>query len=189
MQSQLRKLMDLLKNIILVIISPRVGWEEINQATIPTGRVLGSAFYPLLALLAVSSFVPGLYDSTLTLSALLMNAITLFAAYFFTYFISSYLLGGFYPELVKTKGAQERLDDYILYNLILLVLLRIIHNVLPGDFTPVLFLMLYMPWMAYRGVANLGIKEEKSAKFVVIASCLLLLTPFAIELLLGLIIK
>ena len=94
LQSQLRKLMDLLKNIILVIISPRVGWEEINQATIPTGRVLGSAFYPLLALLAVSSFVPGLYDSTLTLSALLMNAITLFAAYFFTYFISSYLLGG-----------------------------------------------------------------------------------------------
>ncbi len=189
MQSQLRKLMDLLKNIILVIISPRVGWEEINQATIPTGRVLSSAFYPLLALLALSAFVPGLYDSTLTLSMLLMDAIILFAAYFFTYFISSYLLGGFYPELVKTKGAHDRLDDYIIYNLIFLVVLRIVHNLLPGDFTPVLFLMLYMPWMAYRGLGNLGIKENKATKFVIIASVLLLLTPFVIEWVLGLIIK
>ena len=79
--------MELLKNIILVIISPRVGWEDVSQSSIPTGKIMANAFLPLLAGLAISAFVPMVYDSTLTLSESLLSAIVQFASYFFTYFI------------------------------------------------------------------------------------------------------
>ena len=117
-----------------------------------------------------------------------MTGIVLFSTYFISYYIIIYLLGGFYPELVKTEGASARLNDYILYNLIFLVLLMILRNLLPSDFTPVLFLMVYLPWMAYRGTDHLFVKKEKVAKFVVISSALLLGLPLVLNALLGLLI-
>ena len=117
-----------------------------------------------------------------------MTGIVLFSTYFISYYIIIYLLGGFYPELVKTEGATARLNDYILYNLIFLVLLMILRKLLPSDFTPVLFLMVYLPWMAYRGTDHLFVKKDKVAKFVVISSVLLLGLPLLLNALLSLLI-
>lgn len=169
--------MNLLKNIILVIIAPRVGWDDINQSSIRTSEILTKAFFPLLSVLAVSAFFPMFYDATITLPVTLKKAIVEFSAYFFTYFISSFLISGFYPDLAKTNAGIARVNDYCLYNLIFLVILNILANVLPIDFTPVYFLMLYLPWMAYRGTEYLGVTKEKQAIFVTVASLLMLLTP------------
>ena len=180
--------MSIWHNIFCVITAPKYGWEVINESNIPTGKVLRSAYLPLLCALALSCFVPMLYDHTITFSTSLMTGIVLFSTYFISYYIIIYLLGGFYPELVKTEGATARLNDYILYNLILLVLLRVLRNLLPSDFTPVLFLMGYLPWMAYRGTDHLFVKKDKVAKFVVISSVLLLGLPLLLEALLSLLI-
>lgn len=180
--------MSIWHNIFCVITAPKYGWEVINESNIPTGKVLRSAYLPLLCALVLSCFVPMLYDHTITFSTSLMTGIVLFSTYFISYYIIIYLLGGFYPELVKTEGATARLNDYILYNLILLVLLRVLRNLLPSDFTPVLFLMVYLPWMAYRGTDHLFVKKDKVAKFVVISSVLLLGLPLLLEALLSLLI-
>jgi len=180
--------MGLFQNIAKLIISPKVGWEDISVTHTPAGRVLAGAYYPLLAALAVSCFVAMLYDRTLTLSTTLMTAIILFSAYFVTYFITDYLLGGFYPELSKTEGSSQRLADFVAYCLIYLVLLVIIGNVLPIDFTPIFFLMIYVVWIVYRGSEFLGIKENKRWKFTLIASAMLLFIPLIIEWFLKLII-
>jgi hypothetical protein len=115
-----------------------------------------------------------------------MTGIVLFSTYFISYYIIIYILSSLYPELVKTEGARARLNDFILYNLIFLVLLQILSKWLPSDFTPVLFLMLYLPWMAYRGTGNLFVKKEKVNRFTVISSALLLGLPILLEFILGL---
>lgn len=180
--------MSIWHNIFCVITSPRYGWEVINESNIPTGKVLHNAYLPLLFLLALSCFVPMLYDKTITFSTSLMTGIVMFSTYFISYYIIIYLLGGFYPELVKTEGATARLNDYTLYNLIFLVLLIILRNLLPSDFTPILFLMAYLPWMAYRGTDHLFVKKNKVARFVVISSVLLLGLPLLLKAILGLFI-
>ncbi|MBR6946983.1 MAG: hypothetical protein IKH53_03425 [Muribaculaceae bacterium] len=180
--------MSIWHNIFCVITAPRYGWEVINESNIPTGKVLRSAYLPLLCVLALSSFVPMLYDHTVSFSTSLMTGIVLFSTFFISYYMIVYLLGGFYPELVKTQGASARLNDYILYNLILLVLLMILRNLLPSDFTPVLFLLVYLPWMAYRGTDHLFVTKDKVAKFVVISSALILGIPIVLKALLGLLI-
>lgn len=180
--------MSIWHNIFCVITSPKYGWEVINESNIPIGKVLRSAYIPLLCVLALSCFVPKIYDNTITFKASLMTGIVLFSAYFISYYIIIYLLGGFYPELVKTEGATARLNDYILYNLIFLVLLSILRKLLPSDFTPVLFLMVYLPWMAYRGTDHLFVKKDKVFKFVLISSVLLLGLPELLKAILSLFI-
>jgi len=180
--------MNIWHNIFCVITAPKYGWELINESNIPLGKVLKSAYIPLLCVLALSCFVPMIYDHTISFTTSLMTGIVMFSTYFISYYIIIYLIGGFYPELVKTEGATARLNDYILYNLIFLVLLIILRNLLPSDFTPVLFLMAYLPWMAYRGTSHLFVKKEKVPKFVVISSALLLGLPIALRAILGLFI-
>ncbi len=180
--------MSIWHNIFCVITAPRYGWEVINDSNIPTGKVMQSAYLPLLCVLALSCFVPMIYDRTITFSESLMTGIVMFSTYFISYYIIIYLLGGFYPELVKTEGATARLNDFVLYNLIFLVLLIILRNLLPSDFTPILFLMAYLPWMAYRGTDHLFVRKDKVAKFVVISSALLLGFPVAFKAILGLFI-
>ena len=99
--------MSIWKNIFCVITSPRYGWEVINDSNIPVGKVMRTAFMPLLIVLALSCFVPMIYDRTLSFSGCLMSGIIHFSAYFISYYIIIYLLGGFYPELVKTFTAQR----------------------------------------------------------------------------------
>ena len=178
--------MNIWHNIFCVITSPKYGWEVINESNIPIGKVLRSAYIPLLCVLALSCFVPNIYDNTITFKESLMQVIVLCSSYFISYHVIVYLLSGFYPELVKTEGATARLNDYILYNLIFLVLLSILRNLLPSDFTPVLFLMVYLPWMAYRGTDHLFVKKDKVPKFVVISSLLLLGLPELLKAILNL---
>jgi len=179
---------ELLKNILSVIVKPHYGWERVSQSASSPGKALTDAYYPLLGVLALACFVPMLYDRTLTLSHCLMAGIIEFSSYFITYFITSYLLEGFYPELAKTDAAKCRLNDFIVYNLIFLVGLKILRYLLPSNFSPVLFLMLYMPWMAFRGVDYLGVRDSKVAKFVTIASALIMGLPLAINCFLSLFI-
>lgn len=169
--------MDLFKNIILVIIAPRVGWDDVNQSSVKTSEIFTKAFFPLLCTLVITSFIPMFYDATITIPATIKKAIVDFSAYFFTYYIAAFLISGFFPELAKTKAGIARVNDFCLYNLIYLIVLNILANVLPIEFTPIYFLMLYLPWIALRGTAHLGVKSDKVAKFVVFASALLILTP------------
>lgn len=174
-------MMSIWQNIWCVITAPRYGWELIAESNIPTGKVMRVAYVPLMCLLALSCFVPMIYDRTITFGSSLITGIILVSAYSVSYLIIFYLLGGFYPEMVRTEGGTARLKDFILYNLIFLVLLIILRNLLPSDFTPVLFLMVYLPWMAYRGTEHLYVKKDKVTKFVIISSALMLLMPIIIK--------
>jgi len=173
--------MNLIKNIILVIISPKVGWDSVNHTGTHYNQILRKVFFPLLAVLGLSAFVPMIYDSTLKLTSQFTSGILQCSAFFFDYYIASYLLSGFYPEIVKTDAGMSRLNSFILHILIYLMLLSIISNLLPIDFTPVLFLMVYVIWMAKQGTEFLGLKSDKVAKFIVIASALLLIAPLVIN--------
>lgn len=166
------------KNISLLTISPRVGWEEVEHSNISTEQVLSGAFYPLLAILSVSCFVPMIYDhNEFTLSGSLIDAIIAFAKYLLTYFIASFLLSGFYPELTKSDLAVTRLNNYILYCLAFLIVPEILINIMPGQFSPLYFLMLYCLLVAFRGLDHLGVKPHKRTKFFIITACLIAGTP------------
>lgn len=173
--------MQILKNIAEVIISPRVGWEDINRSGISTKALLFKGYYPLLVILFASAFVPKLYDNTIDFYFLLIESIAQASIFFISYLVINFFLSGCYPEICKTRAGQARLNDYIIYNQIFLILLNIVGNVMPIEFTPVLFMMLYVMWIATKGVEMLELKKEKETKFILISSAMLLIAPILIN--------
>ena len=109
--------MNLLKIIMLVVVSPRIGWDEVNRSSVKTSDILSKAFFPMLIFLALTAFAPLIYDANLTFVSAIISSIFHFSAYFLSYYLVSYLLGGFYPELVKTKAGKGRVNDFILFNI------------------------------------------------------------------------
>ena len=172
---------EMLRNLLQVIISPKAGWESIDDSSFSTQRVLFGMFFPLLACLAISSFIPMIYDKTITLSTSLMNAIVNFSKYMIAYYLSSYLLSGFYPQFNRSHVAQAKLNNYLIYNYAFLILLNIITNSLNSDFTPLYFLMLYSPVLAAKGAKFLYIDSGRTTKFVTIASLMILLLPIIFQ--------
>ncbi|MBQ7690464.1 MAG: hypothetical protein IJT30_04625 [Muribaculaceae bacterium] len=171
--------MEILKNIIFVIFSPKMGWEEVKRSCIPTGRLFVSTFLPLLIVLALTAFVPLAFDKTATVAGKLMDAIITFASFLVTFYLTSYLLSSLYPEIANSQSAIDRLNDFIIYNLIYLIVLQIIKNLTPVDAAPIFFLMFYMPYIVYKGVDFLGVRNNKQLRFTLLASLMMLLLPVA----------
>lgn len=176
----------MIRNFLVLLISPKVGWQYIDDKCHSAQRVLGTFFYPLLAILAISSFVPMIYDSAShTISSSLMEAIVAFSKYMLSYYLCVYLLSGFYPQFTRSSLAMSKLSNYVIYNLAFLIVLSILINVINGEFSPLYFLELYMPYIAYRGVDFLCVDSNKSAKFVVISSIMMIGFPIIIGLILN----
>ena len=77
--------MSIWHNIFCVITAPKYGWELINESNIPVGKVMKSVYVPLLVVLALSCFVPMIYDRTISFGYSLLNGIVMVSSFFVAY--------------------------------------------------------------------------------------------------------
>lgn len=182
--------MSVIKNLFLITVSPQLGWDEINKSGHTTRMVLQGGFFPMLAVLAMASFVPYLYDSEeWTVAHCIVHAIAELSGFVATLYISSFLLGGFFGELSKSHSSTIRMNNFIAYNLMYLIFVEILSNLMSYLFPPVLFLFLYLPVIASKGMGYLGITDERrEAKMVLISSAIMVAIPYVVRKLLELII-
>ena len=172
----------MLKNLFVLMISPKVGWEYIDDSGHSADEMLRGLLFPLLGILAVACFVPMLYNSaTNTLTSCLVVAVIHFSKYVLTYFVTSYLLSGFYPVFSKSNIALTRLNGFVVYNIAFLVVLDMVNMVINADFTPLRFLVLWVVWLCAKGTEMLGFAQEKRVKFVAVASAMIIGLPFVFQ--------
>lgn len=158
--------MNYLKNILLLIASPLNGWAEIKKYNVPKNLMLANVFYPILGLIALSTFVSYLYSDTSGIPYFLENVIANVGRYFFGYLISAYVLSGIF---CKNENANEinKVHIFVIYNYIILAIISICENLLPVSI-PLLELMplllIYIIWRGY----NYFKTDMPETKFVVI---------------------
>lgn len=173
---------------MLLIVSPNEGWKDINRYSIPNSLLLTKLLYPSLALLAVSSFVPYVFGYIVSqLNDVVVNAMLDFIKYFFTFFAVSYLITGIFEESAKTKDALNKTNNFIVYNLVILVFFNILRNLLPG-FPFFEIFPIYVIYVIYRGISYAGVSKENEIKYICMVSLLLLLLPIGIKFVLNLLI-
>ncbi len=177
--------MDLFKKILLLIVSPSMGWEKINKLSIPPKVLQSSVFFPTLAVLALSVFVRLFYDNDLTLAHTLVNAIIAFASYFFALHVCSIVINFYSPS--SDQNSKDRLDNLIVFALEYLVILQIISNLLPSNFAVLDFMSLYVAFIVYRGLDYINY-TEKPLVFVSISTALLILVPILLTNIMGIIL-
>ncbi len=180
--------MNIIKYITLLIISPNEGWKDINKYNIPNGLLLNKLFYPSLAFLAISSFVPFIFGYVVAqLNEVVINAMLDFIKYFVTFFAVSYLLTGFFRHTSKTKDVLNKTNNFIVFNLTILVFFNILRILLPG-FPFFEIFPIYIVYVIYRGVSYLELPKEQEYKFITVMSLLILLLPAGIKFVLNLLI-
>ena len=150
----------------------------------PTSLVVEYRNVSITELPTVSTMFEMFFGSC-TLTIAVINAIIAFAAYFFTFYISSMIMNFISPG--DTQDAKNRLDNLIIFALEYLVLINIVSNMLPSHFTILEFLKLYVAFILFRGLDYINYKE-KPVFFVTVATLSVLIIPVAINYVLGLII-
>lgn len=172
--------MNFSKNIFLLIVNPSNGWAEIKRFNVPSQLMLSKVFYPLLAIVALTAFIPFFYGHSEGLSYFIQISIISFVKYFFGYLVASYLLGVIFPKISADKEKGNKLHIFLIYNYCILVILGILGNILPVALTFLDIFPLYIIFVVWKGMEYLDI-DENPAKFVVITSAVILLSPFCIK--------
>lgn len=191
LQEILFTIMSVLKNLFLITVSPKLGWDDINKSGHTIRTVLSGGFYPMLLVLALASFAPMFYDHVeWNVSRCIIHSIAEIASYFASFYIVDFVLGGMFKELSKSNSTTIRTENFIAYNLMYLMFIEVLNNLMGYLFTPLLFLFLYVAVIAKNGADYLGITDEKRlTKFWPVASALMIAVPYVIKTLFELIVN
>ena len=167
--------------LIQIILSPSRGWDDVALSKLTLHEALVNGFYPLLGVASCTVFVQGFYDSVLTLSVLIENAVIMFVSYFISYFLASFLFAVFGGRLVNGVLDEERYNMFIVFNLSILVLIAMLRNCLPMSLSLVEFLPVFVLLAMWMGHRYLDVEEGKAWQFTLFCGLSVLTPPFLLE--------
>jgi len=174
------------KNIFLLIVSPREGWKDAEKYNVPHGILLRDMYLPLLLVLFATSYLELLFTphETTPLSCT-QHGIVSVVKYIFGVYISAYFISCFFPFVRKTKTYYNKFNNFLIYNLSVLIILEILSNLFL-DLPFFIIFRLYIVYVIYKGLDYIDVEKDIQAKFVIYTGVILLLVPFAAELIVGL---
>lgn len=171
-------MLDFLKYLFQLLISPGKGWEDISYAGKPHANLASEGLFPLLGIAAITVFIGYLYDTDYTLVQLLQKAIVIFVKFFATYFLAGVLFSIFVSKMVDGDLNEKKSQTFIIYNIALLALYSIFENCLPMQLTFVKFLPLYSAIIIWKGIRYLGIKQDSILEFSIFGTATIVVPPF-----------
>lgn len=177
-----------LKHLFQLILSPGHGWEDISASRIDSRALASAGFYPLTALTALTEFVARFYHDSLTVSQLLMNAITTFVMFFIGYFISTFAISFFMAGVTDGDVSEQRNHTFVLYVLGLLELLMIVQNCVPVPMAIIFFLPVYVVIIMWKASRYLRIASGMTDRFVAGSVAGVLAPPYLLMLLMNIVL-
>ena len=180
--------MFFIKYLLLLIVSPSEGWKDIGKFSIQNGLLLIKLFHPSLAILSVSLFSPYLigYENN-SLNNVLIGAMLDFVKYFTAFYVISYLITMIYKTQFKSVNEINALNNFIVYNLVILVMFNVLRNLMPG-FTFFDIFPVYIIYVIYKGVNYLSIPQNRILGFVSITALFMIIIPNGIKFVLSILI-
>lgn len=182
-------MLEYIKNLFQLMLSPTRGWEDISAAMSSPDRVAKDGFYPMAGIAALSELVRLAYDSHVSLVSVVESGIALFVTYFVSFFIARMILESYLKPLVDGDPNAVKVGTFSLYALGLLVLIEFVENVVPTELTLIKFLPLFVALIIYKGSAYLSVKADYELRFLCLAVVALIVVPIGIFCMLKLLIS
>lgn len=181
--------MNFFRLLLQLILSPVQGWADIALAEVPTRRLLLHGLLPLLAVVALTSFLPGFYHpGQATWTALMQHAIVSFMKFFVSYFIAVFAFSWCLHRF-SDAPSEYRSQTFAIFNLAMLSLIDLVENCLPIELTVVNFLAIYVAIVMLRGTHYLAVREASTSRFMVFAIATVIAPPYLLGVLLELIVR
>lgn len=182
-------MLQFLKNMTQLILSPDRGWEDVSASVTKPDMLFRKAYYPFIAMAALSEFVRLFYHGHGGVLTVIELAIALFGSYFVSYFISRLILEHYLQPLVDGEVNEVKTGLFTIYGLGLLALIEMIANMLPTDLTLVKFLPMFVALILYKGFKYMAVKPDHELRFLCLAIAAVIVVPLGIFCILKLIIE
>lgn len=178
-----------LKLLFQLILSPTHGWEDIQASGESPAELAATGFYPLTAVVALSSFAGWFFHSTASLQHQLVGAIITFIMFFLGYFVGTFSLTTFLEAVVGHRVPASRCRVFALFSMSLLELATLINNLVPFTVVITWFIPIYVAVVMWKGAAYLDVLPADSGKMMLVAVPGVLLPPYLIYFLFSILFK
>lgn len=152
-----------------IMVNPVEGWKRLRRSGLSVEKLQAGCFYPILALLSVSTFAEYFYSVSVNLSELVTQAVVAFVAYFFGYFCVMMVMNWIFPKEMAEKIESTFGKAYFIISMSSLVLFTIVTNLLPMIWPILIFLPVWTFYFMFKGVRFFHFPREKETRFYVIA--------------------
>ncbi len=177
-----------LRYLIQLIVSPGEGWKDIAaDKHLVSNKVAFSGLLPWLIVVALTSFVPLLYGHLVSFSDCLLNGLVNFGKFILAYFMAPLIMGAFVDSAAGAPVDDDRLHILTAFSIGLLGAIAVLENCMPVRMTILHFLPFFVGIIIWKGTGYLGVSQQHTGTFMILALLCILAPPYIIGWLLGLI--
>ena len=173
---------NIFKRLTAIILNPGNTWTELSYQEEERDTFLSQFIYPLIGIIALAAFLGVLFtrkefDFEIALKIALRTVIAVAGGFF----LGAYCLNEVWKSVFNQPKDMALCRFFMGYASSLMFVLFIITALLPEFFFLYIF-VLYTVYIIWEGaVVYMQVEEENRLKFTVIASVIVILTPFVIE--------
>jgi len=173
---------EIFSRLIAVIFRPSETWESLRRKEENTETFLSRFVYPLFGLIALSAFLGVLFTrKEFDFQIALKSSIKILVASMGGFFLGTHLLNELWYKVFKYPRDIKLIQRFVGYSSSLMFVLLILLALLP-EFIFLWMFILYTFYIVWMGAhPYMKVKEEEQMKFTILASVIIVGTPFLID--------
>ncbi len=182
-------MLQYLKYLFQLLLSPGLGWEDIEHTDPDPEELTRKGLYPLMGLAAATEFLAFFYERGIALGTVLIRAVADFGSYFVSVFIAK-LIFDYYLGRLTENGRHDirKASTLTVTGLGMMVLFQVFSNCLPWNLILLKFLPIYVVLVLYKAAHYMNIRRNDEMRFLGITAGALVGVPLLIYYLLYFII-
>lgn len=161
-----------------ILFTGTAGWKRLRRSRLSPDQTAAGCFYPILALAAICRFADWFYLPEFDLASTLINAASIFASFFFSYFAVQALCRLLFPFNAKSKTESDFFKLLIQYSLSSLALFWIPAEIFPIIEPITVFLPIWTVFIITKGVRYLRLPENNRNRCMVTIIVSTILMPY-----------
>lgn len=143
-----------------ILFTGTAGWKRLRRSRLTPEQTAAGCFYPILALAAICRFADWFYIPDFDLASTIVNAASIFASFFFSYFAVIVLCKFVFPPQAKAKTETPYFKLLVQYPLASLALFWIPAEILPAIEPIAVFLPIWTAFIITKGVRFLLLPDN-----------------------------
>jgi len=173
---------EIYKRLTGLIFKPGETWEQLSLQEEDQGTFLSRFIFPIMGFIALSAFLGILFtrkefDFEIALKITIQTLVSVAGGFF----LGAYILNEAWKVIFHQSKNVELCRFFVGYSSSLLFVMNVVTALLP-EFFFLQIIVLYTVYIIWEGSAGfMKVKEEERLKFTVIASFIVIVTPFIIE--------
>lgn len=150
-----------------ILFTGNAGWKRLRRSRLSPEQTAAGCFYPILALVAVCRFADWFYLPEFDISSTLIQAASIFASFFFSYFAVQVVCRLLFPSEAKAKADTSYFKLLVQYALASLALFWLPTELLPVLEPLAVFLPIWTIFIITKGARFLRLPEAHTNRCLI----------------------